>query len=96
MSSTEHNAVMVAFNIVGAKKQEHLIRGRVLYMAAKALPFLPYTIDRVAVCEQSASFDHGLLVTFSGNRTVYFDGSWLYDHREDCGNFVLDEDDPDM
>jgi len=45
---------------------------------------------------KSADFDHGILITFSDNRTAYFDGSWLYDQRDVCGNFVVNEDEPDI
>jgi hypothetical protein len=65
-------------------------------MAAKALPFIPSAIEQVTVCMKSADFDHGILITFSDNRTAYFDGSWLYDQRDVCGNFVVNEDEPDI
>jgi hypothetical protein len=65
-------------------------------MAAKVLPLTPSTIERVTVCEQSKSFDRGLLITFNGNMTAYFDGSWLYDQRDVCGNFVLEAEEPDI
>ncbi len=65
-------------------------------MAAKALPFTPSAIEQVTLCEQSANFDRGILITFSGNVKAYFDGNWLYAQREACGNFVLGEDEPDF
>jgi hypothetical protein len=61
-------------------------------MAIHALNITSPEIIEVNIHTQTARLDHGLLVTFRGNLSVYFDATWLYDQREVCGNFVVEDD----